>query len=360
MAVLLPTTSAAAPRTAAARLYCVSLRFNRGTEPYGLYSLDLTTLASGNNGELAPAFQGGYSHFSYLTLNDESWFIEVPGSLALNVPSGADADGDGFLDFFQVARAVNAISSGQYSFSGYGSGAVQASWSRAAGSRFGTCVLDFRMNPYQSLAVFTHTFELLEYAGSLTYEPASNQVTGAVALAQSDNPTGRLEGPWAAVRVATNRFNALWLLPGHWTNELDQTWSFPTNRLDRDTRWPTNYYGYLEFDDGDPSTSEADYWLWVLSVDDPNDADHDGIPDLSDDPAVSPPRRPRLELVRHAAGLWLVVRGDTGRVHQVQTTANLAAPDWQTVLTLTLTNDPQVVSLALPAGSPRFWRALAQ
>jgi len=355
----MPVTSVSAPRTAAARIYCVSLRFDRGTEPYGLYSLDLTTLASGNNGELAPTFEDAYSHFSYLTLNDESWFIETPGSLVLDVPTDADANGNGFPDFFEVSQAVNTISSGQYTFTGYGSGSVRATWTRVAGSRLGTCVLDFRMNFYQSLAVFTHTFELLEYTGQMTYEPASNQVTGTVALAQSDNPTRRLEGPWSAVRMATNRFNALWLLPGQWTNELAQVWSFPTNRIERDTRWPTNYYGYLEFQDGDPNTAEEDYWLWVLSVDDLNDADGDGIPDLSDDPLVAPPKRPRLELARHAAGLWLILRGgDTGRVYRIETASNLVTTVWQPLASVTFTNDPQAVPLPWPVSGPQFWRAL--
>jgi hypothetical protein len=38
--------------TAHARLWCDSLRFQRGYDQNGLYTLDLTTLSAGINGEL--------------------------------------------------------------------------------------------------------------------------------------------------------------------------------------------------------------------------------------------------------------------------------------------------------------------
>ena len=66
---------------------------------------------------------------------------------------------------------------------------------------------------------------------------------------------------------------------------------------------------------------------------DPNDADHDGIPDFSDDPAAAtPPRQPQLTLARGETNLWLAVSGDVGRVHRVQEATNLSSPSWQTVL----------------------------
>jgi len=33
---------------------------------------------------------------------------------------------------------------------------------------------------------------------------------------------------------------------------------------------------------------------------------------------------------------------------------------WQTILSITLTNDPQTVSLPLPAVAQKFWRVSAQ
>jgi hypothetical protein len=49
-----------------------------------------------------------------------------------------------------------------------------------------------------------------------------------------------------------------------------------------------------------------------------------------------------------------------GRVHQIQQLTALGSTNWQSVQSVTLTNDPQTVSLPLPAGISSFWRVRAQ
>ena len=56
---------------AQAKMWCLSLRFQNGTGQDGLYSLDLTTLDSGINGELARDWGGSYTHLTWLLLTDE-------------------------------------------------------------------------------------------------------------------------------------------------------------------------------------------------------------------------------------------------------------------------------------------------
>jgi len=137
--------------------------------------------------------------------------------------------------------------------------------------------------------------------------------------------------------------------------------AFLEDSLFRDTLLRTNYYGFVEFTDGDPNTGGYDYPLWQLSIDDLNDSDHDGIPDFSDDPAtVVPPRRPRLALARGETNLLLTISGDVGRLHRILEATNLAAGNWLTNLSLTLTNDPQTVFLPLPTSGVRFWHATAE
>jgi hypothetical protein len=98
-----------------------------------------------------------------------------------------------------------------------------------------------------------------------------------------------------------------------------------------------------------------------LSIVDTNDANANGIPDFSDEPAsVTPPRRPGLSLTHAQTHLVLRVSGDVGRTHLVQEAASLNATTWSTVQSLTLTNDPQFLTLPLPAASPTFWRVKAQ
>jgi hypothetical protein len=213
-------------------------------------------------------------------------------------------------------------------------------------------------NPFNSIQ-FTFTFTLIEYTGPLTYTPGASLVSGAVNLTQTGNPANTFQGAIRFTKSATDRFNTLTNQPGAWTNAALQTLTFTNEIFLRDPTWPTNYYGYVEFDDGDPATAAPDYTLWVLSIDDTNDANANGIPDFSDDVGVTPPRTPRLVLAPGANNLLLMISGDVGHTNEIQETASLVPPDWQTTLSLVLTNDPQVVSLPLPIGQTKFWRALA-
>jgi len=202
-------------------------------------------------------------------------------------------------------------------------------------------------------------FEVLEYRGLLTYTPGSNTVAATMDLAQTGDLSNTLQGALAFVKNATNRFNELELQAGAWTNAAAQSLIYTNDSFLRDLVWPTNYYGFVEFDDGELNTAEADYWLWMLSIDDLNDSDHDGIPDFSDDPAP-PARRPTLTLTRGPTNLWLNISGTVGRLHEIQGADSVPGTNWQTVLSLTPTNDPQAVSLPLPSTMEKYWRAQAQ
>ena len=346
----LPAEMARAAQTAEARMYCLSIRFNRGAGPFGVYSLDLTGIDAGINGELFPVFGGSRSHHSFISLNDET-FEPVPGQMDLNVPA-EDANGDGFPDVFDVSQSFTGGSSGAYSFPGFANGNVAATWSRSAGSPAGTCQLNFG-----SLGTFNHTFNIFEYKGPLSYTPGTNLVSGSVNLKLTGVPDFELKGPIAFAKSAANPHNELTRQSGSWTNTVGQTFPFFSDFLDRDLTRPTNYYGYLEFVDWDLSTSESDYYLWVLSIDDLNDIDTDTIPDFSDDPQNVSPRRPLLALKRSENNLLLTITGDVGQVCQIQEAATVSATNWPTIFSLTLTNDPHTVSLPLPPSGIAFWRA---
>ncbi len=355
----------AAEQSAQARLFCLSLRFSQGAGPSGLYTLDLSTLGWGLNGELAPYSDtsGRWVHRSWFELGNIFGFDSIFGNIYLQLPVPTDADGDGFEDFFEVSQGVNATTSGTYS-SDVGDGTVQAKWNRPAGTASGSCVITLFtggiVGGISSLGDFSHTFDLLDYSGLLAYSPAATTINGTMELTQTGNPSGQIHGPATFVKVASDPFNQLDLQPGGWTNELEQPLLFPLSWIDRDPRWPTNYYGYVEFDsDADTSTFEP-YALWMLSIDDLNDADHDGIPDLSDDAVIVLPRRSQLTLTAGTTNLWLTVSGDVGHTNHVQIATDLGLPDWQSVVSFRLTNDPQTVSLTLPAVGPRFWRVLTE
>jgi hypothetical protein len=342
--------------TAQARLYCLSLSFQPGSDATtGEYSLRL------DSGELWPYDSSYYA--AYVTLYD-NWFDEPVdrGYILLPVPDIGDANHNGFEDFFESAQPVNSAStSGSYSLSASGSGTLQATWSRAAGLSWGGCALKLKPTSFYTWLTFNGSFQLIEYAGPLTYTPGTMAVAGSVALTQTDVPDSFYGGPVTFIKTTPNRFNALVLQPGIWTNASQQTCTYTNSLFQRDTRWPTNYYGYLIFYyDYDPSAVYP-FNVWMLSIDDTNDTNHNGIPDFSDDlSAPQPPRSPRLTLTRGSTNLWLTISGDIGHVHQVQELPSLASTNWTTIWSQSLTNDPQTVWLAIPPERGKFWRVLAQ
>jgi hypothetical protein len=337
------------------RLWCLSLRFQQGTASLG-GTLDLSTLTSVNNGELAPTFNGR-KYASGMALD---FGVPVTGVINVDLPPFVDANGDGFDDFFDVSQGVQATTTGAYQ-TDVSTGTVTASWSRGAGSKDGTCVLALHDNSFGDLGNYRHNFEVLEYTGAITYTPGSTNVVAVASLAQTGVPDNLIGGPLQFTKLATDRFNKLTLQAGTWTNSAAQTLDYLENNYLRDPTWPTNYFGYFEFQDGDLSTGEPDYLTWFLSIDDLNDANHNGIPDFSDDPpSVTLPRRPQLSLAVASGSLTLTIAGDIGHTHQVQEVNSLDSTNWQSVASVTLTNDPQQVALPLPTGATHFWRVIAQ
>jgi len=351
--------------SATATMFCYSLRCQRALDPDGNYYLDLSSSSGGVNGELAlDFFQSGYTHSAYLRLVDELFGETLSGAMALDVPNGGDANGDGFFDFFQVSQGVaNASSSGAFQNLGaYGNGSITATWNRNAGSKDGICVLSMKLLPFQPVR-FSLPFELIEYKGQLSYTPGSTNVSGSLTLVQTGNSDIFLNGPIEFVKVPEDRTNELMLQPAIWTNESQQAMSY-TNTADvfsRDAGWPTNYYGNLVFYDLNDPSGFYPYGLWLLSIDDTNDSNHNGIPDFSDDPVSGVlPRAPELEIVQSTTNLLMTLHGDVGHLHEIQELSGLGLTNWQTKISVTLTNDPQSVSLPLPAAMATFWRVRAR
>jgi len=209
--------------------------------------------------------------------------------------------------------------------------------------------------------VFTLPFEILEYKGPITYTPGTNTVNATFELKQTGNPTAVMNGPATFLKSATDRLNNLTLKAGVWTNESQQTLSYVDHLVSRVQTWPTNYYGYLEFDDDNNPNTFYPYGIWMLSIDDLNDGNHNGTPDFSDDPGAGRlPRAPMLELVQTSTNVLLTVHGDTGYTHEIQQLSDLGSSNWQTATSVVVTLDPQTVSLPLSPGAVSFWRVRAR
>ena len=344
--------SGLATQSAQATFFCWSLRFHQGQGSFD-ETLDLSTISGTPNGELAPWYST-YTHRSSFVL-DYSGF-PITGMIYLDLPPYQDANSNGFDDSFEVSQSVSGSSSGEYT-TAIGGGTVSASWNRSAGSRYGTCSLHLVDDNYGDLGYYQHTFEAIEYNGTLNYTPGSNTVSGNITLT---NESGQIQGPVTFGKSITNPYNALTLQNVPWTNGVGQAFSlYSPAAISRDQILLTNYYGTVEFNDGDLNTSAEDYYTWELSINDLNDSDSDTIPDFSDDPQNVLPRQPVLMLTCGTTNLWLTISGDVGHIYQIVETTSLAWPNWVTNQSLLLTNDPQAVSLPLPATMTKFWRAFA-
>ena len=339
-------------QTASATLFCWSLRFNQGQGPFD-ETLDLSSISGAPNGELVAWFNV-YTHRSGFIL-DYSGFL-ISGTIYLDLPPYQDANGNGFDDSFEVSQAISGSSIGEY-VTVVGGGTVSASWNRSAGSKTGTCTLRLVDDNFGDLGNYHHTFEVLEYKGTLEYTPGASNVTANLNVT---NDTGQIAGPATFVKSMADPHNALTLQTVSWTNASAQALGlFAPSNIARDAMLLTNYYGLVEFNDGEPNTAEEDYYTWEISIDDPNDADQDTIPDLSDDPQAMPPRAPSLMLTLGTTNLWLKISGDVQHVHRILEATSVVSGHWTTNQSLVLTNDPQTISLPLPSGA-RFWRVLAE
>lgn len=367
------THTALAAQNANGRLYCLSFRLLPASDIYGdNISLNSTPGSPDGEDELFPwgltpgaelMLPGSTTYLGSLVLWDAFTQSTMYGTLQLELPPFNDLNNNHYPDFFEVALGVSSTqSSGTWTAGGlYGyNGTIAVTWSRTAGSRTGTCRMVLTDNVYGYYGTFNHTFEILEYTGPVSYTPGSNTVSGSINLAKTGVPTQTLKGPAQFVKNPANRFDELSIQLGYWTNSVTGVLSFTNHIFTRDAVWPTNYAGLVEFDnDFDPYSFYA-YGLWVFSITDPNDANNNSIPDFSDDPSViSPPRRPSLSLLRTPTNLWLTIRGDTNHVHQVMEAPSVPGGSWSNVLSVTLTTDPQVVTLPLPS-TTKFWRVLAQ
>lgn len=360
-----PTLPAA--QTAQGRMYSISVKMSQGVTPIynGGFQDWMRVNSSGypeGDDELVPwdletmtelYLPGTITYVANLWVYDDLYDMVWAGSLNLNLPDVQDLNNNRYPDFFEVSQGINANSvSSYFSLSSWGSGTVEASWTRAAGSSTGTCTIVL-----QNWRVpFLVPFEILEYTGPVSYTSAATKVSGSVNLARNGNPSDFYRGPFEMVKAPGDP-NSLTIQPSFWTNATE-TLSLTNHLFTREASWPTNYAGLIHFDrDGDPWTFQT-WRYWVLSISDPNDTDGDGIPNFADDPVTVLPRAPRISLDRGPSGLQLTVRGDVGFTHEVLESSDPAG-QWTMVTSVPLTSDPQVVTLPAPAGT-RFYRVRAR
>ena len=379
---LLTTGSVFAAQTIPVRMYCLSIEADHGVDEYA-DTMDINFAARPESAnELGPfwPFGPGYydiqlpETFGYLSsvyLYDSYYQKTYSGSIQFTIPMDTDANSNRFPDFFEVSQSANVQTSGGYflylsvNSSDSEAGIVTATWTRAAGSYSGTyrwaCQNYSGRLPSDWFGTFVGTFKILEYTGTLTYTPGATNVSATINLTQTGVPTNTRQGSITFVKADSDPFNSLTNKPGILMDANSNTYNFTNHYFFRDPNYPTNYAGYVEFDDDGDLTSVYPYAVWVLSINDPNDSNNNGIPDFSDTASGGStlPRQPLIQMTPTTTNLLFTIHGDINHFHQVQQASSLNSPNWQTVISVTLTNDPQVVPVAFPSGTA-FFRVTAQ
>jgi hypothetical protein len=265
----------------------------------------------------------------------------------LDIPD-QDANGNGIYDLLEFSQAV----SGQVTFGTYISpdneeGVFQATWNKPADSATGTCkiIYDF-MNP----DAFNHTFMIFNYTGAWSSAVKENStVHGPITLVRDGVETATLGGELALSLAQQGQVK---LTTTSLTNENGSTfeWAPPTT-MDRDG---TEFFEGLLVTDGWLYDPVEDYKHWLILIDDKNDHDSDGIPDLIDPPTTIA-GAPSIQIIKTENGIRLMITGDVGRAYTLEDAPSLPAAEWLHPTTVTLTASPHIIDLPVPT-TATFWR----
>jgi hypothetical protein len=190
------------------------------------------------------------------------------------------------------------------------------------------------------LGPFKHTFERKRFTGTMSYQsgPSSRIGTMNISLDSQNSITGPVE----FVRSATDSSRNIVLKAATW--KMGSTdMPIGDTPLTRDLAQPSHFHGVLQWSTGQQSTHP-------ICIVDLNDANANGIPDLSDDVP------PQLGIRKTGNGTEMVIIGEVGRSYEVQSSTTLSPLSWQPVSPIVLTNTQQAVPLSAPVMGPRFWR----
>ncbi|MFM7102542.1 MAG: immunoglobulin domain-containing protein, partial [Verrucomicrobiota bacterium] len=199
--------------------------------------------------------------------------------------SAADADANGVPDFLQVSRETALPFTGTVvpELPYPQEAQAVAGWiRRPAGSAVGTYEARVQ-DPAFGTIVYQGETRVLNFGGTLTYDRNTHAASFRFELRDDDGAVIPLT---AQCQFTVPSEDTLVLPP--MTLEISPSESLRMRGCTL-VRSGRRYLGGFEFEDGNPLTSWRDHYRWALEIEDPNDEDHDGIPDLSDAGTPVPP-----------------------------------------------------------------------
>ncbi len=209
--------------------------------------------------------------------------LEEYGRFTISLPA-IDADGNGLPDVTQANQPGNAAltGTGRSDWPTATSFTLSGQLTRAANSTAGnyTVLLNNPAGPVN----YTGTFYLRYLSGSVTYSRRpGNSLAFHLTRTDQYGVTTTLTGTNSFTVVSPDRIS----LPQFSLSSSDgNTYTILSSSLNRSGH---KYIGNLQLADGDLNTPWPDYTDWVVEITDPNDANGNGVPDLSDVLAPSAP-----------------------------------------------------------------------
>ena len=287
------------------------------------------------------------THWGTFFYTDGQTFESFTLPFIVNIPS-SDANENGIHDLLEYSQSVaNLQTVGSYTDPFGDEGVFAARWTKAANSHSGSLRITFDFtNPNG----FDHTFEILEYAAPFDFATTQGStINGPITLIRAGNPEHKLAGNLAlhvdngVVHLDTTSL----------TNEVDLqfTWDqAPALRRDGNEFWE-----FINVQDGWLYEPTPDFHDWMVVIKDTNDSDGDGTPDIIDAAPVAATAA-RLEIVKTAQGIQILIYGDIGRAYTLEEVTTLPATQWNNPTAVTLATSPHLVDLPAPS-TPTFWRA---
>jgi len=207
-------------------------------------------------------------------------FLADTGSFAFQIPT-TDSDANGLPDVVQIDKNGGIILAGSGLSDNGTPFSASGNISRAAGSATGT----YRVNVVSATGLtnvtFTGSITLVAFTGTLSYQRgATNSMTVNVRYTLDSTSTVTVTTPFTVVnsdRIDVPQFTA--------RSSNGASVVFRAGSL---TRQGSAYRGDFQAIDGNPGTSWPDYLDWRWEISDPNDANGNGIPDLSDSFIAAP------------------------------------------------------------------------
>ena len=372
--VVLGWSAVAAP--ASVIFHCLSVKIEPATlNALGEHRLSFNYSNSATeNGELGlvdEAESPGSLRGSGFILTAPGFGVPIEGNIYLDPPQ-TDANRNGVDDIFEVALALPVAStSGLLVFTTLDdeivNGTIVAQWQRAAGSTRGAVQIAIVFPGYNR--TFQHPFEIYEYTGTMDYVRQGTNVAATVNLTRQ-GAAGTLAGPW---NLQVYDADSLDQLGGAWVAGRPTIKFDPTITDEEGTAYDfirgglsTNYFGIFVYGEGSPVDDiPLDYAYWFMTMFDPNDADGDRLPDLTDPDftGITPPAvRPEISINLEAGAPRLRLTGTPGANYVVEHLDALSSTSWIPVST----NQPTlggVVDVPLStknSNGVRFWRARVQ